>query len=208
MKVTFNFNKSTEVAMLTPFLSLAALVLFLAVGIGVRVAHHLRSYGSSGVALRDPTTAALALAFPSLALVQAVYAFIEPERARSWLLFQSRPLAIAGFLIAVAFTLAMFVAQLDLGASWRIGIDAGARPGLVTSGLYRFSRNPIFAFMLLVIFGLALTQPTFLSFVLFKLAVVVVVVQVLREEAYLHDAYGAEYAAYTARVGRFFPRLL
>ena len=34
------------------------------------------------------------------------------------------------------------VAQLHLGASWRIGIDADAKPGLVTDGLYRYSRNP------------------------------------------------------------------
>ena len=35
----------------------------------------------------------------------------------------------------------MVTAQLHLGASWRIGIEAGARPGLVTGGLYAVSRD-------------------------------------------------------------------
>lgn len=52
--------------------------------------------------------------------------------------------------------LALFVvAQAHLGPSWRIGIDERARPGLVTSGMYRFCRNPIFLFMETVFVGFA-----------------------------------------------------
>src|SRR2546428_6168167 len=45
----------------------------------------------------------------------------------------------------------LVVALLDLGVSWRIGIEEGSRSGLVTSGLYRVCRNPIFAAILLML---------------------------------------------------------
>ena len=35
----------------------------------------------------------------------------------------------------------LVIAQLNLGASWRIGIEEGSRPGLVTNGFYRFCRR-------------------------------------------------------------------
>ena len=46
-------------------------------------------------------------------------------------------LRVTGSVLVLGATALMLVAQLDLGASWRVGIDEGARPGLVTGGLYR-----------------------------------------------------------------------
>src|SRR5437016_4367869 len=54
----------------------------------------------------------------------------------------------------------LVVAQLNLGASWRIGIEEGSRPGLVTSGCYRFCRNPIFFAILVLLTGYTLLLPT------------------------------------------------
>jgi protein-S-isoprenylcysteine O-methyltransferase Ste14 len=104
-------------------------------------------------------------------------------------------------------TLLVVVAQLDLGASWRVGIDEGARPGLVTEGLYRFCRNPIFSAMFLTLGGLALAQPTWLSAVAVLGALVAVRSQVIEEESYLLANYGDTYRAYARRVGRFVPWL-
>jgi protein-S-isoprenylcysteine O-methyltransferase Ste14 len=190
-------------------LGLFTLTLFLFVGIVFRVLVHRRRYGGTGVALfRAPGLAALALAFPLVGLAQAIVAFVAPELVRAHLLVDSPALAVAGASVALVAGAAMALAQADLGASWRIGIDDDARPGLVTSGLYRFSRNPIFTFMLVAIFGLALIMPTLLSLLLFKAAVWIVIVQVSNEEDYLARAYGHAYAAYASRVGRFFPRVI
>src|SRR5207249_3253215 len=99
----------------------------------------------------------------------------------------------------------LVVAQLELGASWRIGIEQGARPGLVTSGVYRFCRNPIFFAILIVLTGYTLLLPTRLSLVLLVSAFVGMRLQVLTEEAYLSKAYGATYREYARGVGRFLP---
>jgi len=101
----------------------------------------------------------------------------------------------------------LVAAQLQLGVSWRIGIDEGAQSGLITSGLYRFCRNPIYLAMLILLIGYALLLPTRLSFALLVGTYVGIRLQTSAEEAYLLRTYKDAYRAYARRVGRFVPRL-
>jgi protein-S-isoprenylcysteine O-methyltransferase Ste14 len=96
-------------------------------------------------------------------------------------------------------------AMLDLGASWRIGIEQGARPGLVTDGLYRFSRNPIFLALIAFLAGYVLLLPTLLSALILAGGCVAIRQQIAEEESYLLRAYGDAYRAYARRVGRLLP---
>jgi protein-S-isoprenylcysteine O-methyltransferase Ste14 len=114
---------------------------------------------------------------------------------------------VTGTVLMFAGIALLVVAQLNLGASWRIGIEEGSRPGLVTSGFYRFCRNPIFFAILIVLIGYTLLLPTRLSLALLVGAFIGIRQQVLTEEAYLSRAYGDAYRAYAQRVGRFMPRI-
>ncbi|MBI4636567.1 MAG: isoprenylcysteine carboxylmethyltransferase family protein [Candidatus Rokubacteria bacterium] len=96
-------------------------------------------------------------------------------------------------------------AQFDLGASWRIGIEEGASPGLVTSGLYRFCRNPIFLAIVVTLTGYTLLVLTRLSVILLLGAFIGIRQQVLAEERYLLRTYGDAYRRYARHVGRFLP---
>lgn len=107
-------------------------------------------------------------------------------------------LLFGGLLLLVA-------AQLNLGASWRIGIEEGARLGLVTGGLYRFCRNPIFLALLVILAGYALLLPTLLSAAMLAGAYLALRQQIAAEESYLLRAYGEEYRNYARRVGRLLP---
>ena len=95
--------------------------------------------------------------------------------------------------------------QLDLGRSWRMGIDEATKPGLVTGGLYRFTRNPIYSAIFAALAGYAALLPTRLSLVLLLGAVIGFRQQVMLEEAYLLRTYGEAYRAYAREVGRFVP---
>jgi protein-S-isoprenylcysteine O-methyltransferase Ste14 len=117
------------------------------------------------------------------------------------------PWQVMGAVLLGGGVLLLVTAQLHLGASWRIGIDEGASPGLVTSGLYRFCRNPIFLALLVTLSGYTLMLPTRLSLGLLLGAYIGVRQQVAAEEAYLLRTYGESYREYARRVGRFLPGL-
>ena len=80
----------------------------------------------------------------------------------------------------------------------------GARDGLVTGGIYRWSRNPQNA-MLIVVYGcLALAADGGATFLLCAAMMAVYVLMVLCEESRLEGVYGAPYRSYCRRVPRFF----
>ncbi|MCW5746415.1 MAG: isoprenylcysteine carboxylmethyltransferase family protein [Alphaproteobacteria bacterium] len=113
----------------------------------------------------------------------------------------------AGALVMVTGLALLVAAQIGLGAAWRIGIDEDARPGLVTSGLYRYCRNPIFLGLLLIVAGYAALLPSWLSLILLVGFYVGVRLQIATEEAWLARIYGAAYRDYARRVGRLVPGL-
>jgi protein-S-isoprenylcysteine O-methyltransferase Ste14 len=139
---------------------------------------------------------------------QAVVAAVSPQRLEPVIGTDQRPVGMS-HLIGVPLLfggIALLVAAtLTLGASWRIGIEEGSRPGLVTSGVYRFCRNPIYFAIFVILAGYTLLLPTRLSLALLIGASIGVRQQVLTEEAYLARAYGDAFQAYARNVGRFVP---
>jgi protein-S-isoprenylcysteine O-methyltransferase Ste14 len=113
---------------------------------------------------------------------------------------------VVGLLLAVAGVLATLGAQLQMGASWRVGVDPGERTALVTGGAFALARNPIFTAMTATTLGLALMVPNPVAVAAVVLLVVSIQVQVRAvEEPYLTRTHGVVYAEYAARVGRFWP---
>lgn len=200
--------------MVSRSLPLIGAVLLLAVICGWRPWLQARRHGSSGVLLfrsgrrrqnvRDALGVVLLVGVVGQAIVAARWPeFLSPLDAIS------PPAATigqaTGTVLLFGGIVLLVIAQLDLGASWRIGIEEGARQGLVTSGLYRFCRNPIFLALLTTLTGYTLLLPTRLSLILLLGAFIGIRQQVLAEEAYLSRTYGDAYREYARRVGRFLP---
>lgn len=114
---------------------------------------------------------------------------------------------ILGALLAGVGLVVTLAAQMDLGASWRVGVDPEERTALVTDGAFGIVRNPIFSAMLLSSAGLALLTPNIVSLVATVTLAVAVQLQVrVVEEPYLARQHGAAFSVYAARTGRFVPR--
>lgn len=117
-------------------------------------------------------------------------------------------LNVVGVVLAVVGIAGTVYAQLDMGDSWRIGVDASERTTLVRTGVFALVRNPIFTAMLVFGLGIALVTPNLVALVGFAILVVTIELQVRAvEEPYLLSVHGDEYREYTARVGRFVPGL-
>jgi protein-S-isoprenylcysteine O-methyltransferase Ste14 len=88
---------------------------------------------------------------------------------------------------------------------FHLGIENtyGADNGLVTSGLYRYSRNPQYVASILAILGLAIAAAAIDVAVLSALAIGVYVLLPLAEEPWLERTYGASYQRYKQRTPRF-----
>jgi protein-S-isoprenylcysteine O-methyltransferase Ste14 len=95
------------------------------------------------------------------------------------------------------------LAQAQMGASWRIGIDTNASPPLVTGGLFALSRNPIFLGMRVSLLGLFLVLPNAVTLAILLAGEVLMQIQVRFEEDHLEATGGADYLAYHSSVGRW-----
>lgn len=102
------------------------------------------------------------------------------------------PLALAGLGVTI-------YGYFDLG----IENTYGSQDRLVTSGLYRYSRNPQYVASMLGFLGLAVAVASMQLLLLCTLAVGVYALLPLAEEPWLERAYGASYTRYQQRTPRF-----
>jgi protein-S-isoprenylcysteine O-methyltransferase Ste14 len=200
--------------MLWRYLPLAGMVLIVVIGGGVRPWLQRRRYGTFGVLLfrsgrrsQDLRDAGL-VALVALLMAQAFAAASSrhaPGLSADWPDAVRSVLPVAGAMLMLVGVAFFAVAQLNLGASWRIGIKEGEAPGLVTSGLYRICRHPIYLGLLAAVAGYTALLPTPLSLGLLAAAYVGARMQAAAEEAHLARTYGAAYRDYARGVGRFLP---
>lgn len=193
---------------------LAQTVMWALICIVWRASLQYRRTGSTGIALfRGSTFRELAkditiLFVPACLLFQDGMAIVDPGRTQlpGWIPELNEPrLRVVGVFLMGCATLLIAAAQVQMGKSWRIGIDEGAKPGLVTTGLYDLCRNPIYAFMFMWLAGRIFLVGNWLAVALLAIVYVGVRLQVRQEELYLERTYGDEFRAYAARVGRFVP---
>jgi protein-S-isoprenylcysteine O-methyltransferase Ste14 len=106
---------------------------------------------------------------------------------------------IAGVALVAAGLVLRILAYLALRSTWHI-------EGLVTSGIYAHTRNPIYLAFALIVVGVALLSRTWLAWPWVALCFFVFWLVAVREETDLLRAYGADYERYRRSVPRFLPR--
>jgi protein-S-isoprenylcysteine O-methyltransferase Ste14 len=184
---------------------------FVVLTLGVRVAIQLLRTGGTGlVGLRRGAglvdwlsgilfIGGMAMSIVSLELV--LQDSLEPVDALDTTL-----LHVIGIVLAAVGGSAVFLAQLGMGASWRIGVSDDQDTDLVTTGWFSLVRNPIYSAMIVGWSGFALMVPTWLSIAAVFVIAAGLELQVRSvEEPFLQRTHRDEYRRYAMRVGRFFP---
>jgi protein-S-isoprenylcysteine O-methyltransferase Ste14 len=110
---------------------------------------------------------------------------------------------VAGLGLMVVALVWTATAQMQMGKSWRIGIDTENKTELVEKGLFTVSRNPIFFGMRMALFGFFLTMPNAFTLLAVVLADVLMQIQVRLEEEFLQNSHGESYENYCKRVRRW-----
>jgi protein-S-isoprenylcysteine O-methyltransferase Ste14 len=88
--------------------------------------------------------------------------------------------------------------------SWRVGITEGQQTELVTTGIYRFSRNPYFASYGLLFVGVLFVYPSIILMITAVSQMIIFHRMILVEEQFLLAAHGDVYLKYKRSVGRYF----
>ncbi len=196
-------------------LPLAFAVLFIGGLVGYRAVRFVRLYGFSPIHVPRPAdwtahaclSRVLVLCFAAILALAALAAFwpavlqtVDPSY------FHAQPaLLMPGLGLAALATWLVWWGQEDMAASWRIGIAPAEQTELVTRGLFRFCRNPIYLGLQVGLAAFCCFLPGCISAALLVLGVILLKVQTRLEEVHLLQQHGASYAAYCARVGRFLP---
>jgi len=128
-----------------------------------------------------------------------VYQYLIPVK---WL--EISIIKYIGFVLIHIALLWIVIAQVQMGNSWRVGIDLSARTELKTKGLFSVSRNPIFLGMLITLTGIFLILPNAISLLVFVASIWIFQIQILLEEEYLAKKHGKNYIEYCKNVGRWF----
>ena len=118
-------------------------------------------------------------------------------------LFQSEIAAWIGVGLCGGGLLILLLSLVSFGRSFRVGIDADDPDQLVTTGVFAFSRNPLYVGFALVLIGELLVFPNWIPLAYLVVGFWLFHRQVLREEEFMRQHYGQEYAEYRRRVRRY-----
>ena len=178
------------------------------IGIAIRTPHAMANRANRIVAARkDATEQALLFAMfvammvlPMLHLAWDTFAFADYE------------LPMWGSAIGAALQLPylwlFWRSHADLGRNWSPGLEVRDAHSLVTEGVYKRIRHPMYA----AIWISALAQPLLIhnwigGFLVLPAFAAMYFIRAPREEAMMRGQFGEAYAGYCRRTGRLWPRL-
>ncbi len=149
----------------------------------------------------------LALAFACLWLIPGVYALTGFPRALD------RPLLPAIAYLGIA-TLCgalwlFYRSHRDLGQNWSISLQLRNEHRLITSGVYRFIRHPMYSSFFLLAFAQFLLLPNWFASASGLVGIgLLYALRIRQEERMMLNRFGADYRDYTRRTKRLIPWVL
>lgn len=113
---------------------------------------------------------------------------------------------LSGFWVGMLGNFVFLIAILSMKDSWRAGIPDKDKTKLITTGIYRYSRNPAFLGFDFMYLGILLMYFNGLTVLFTLYAVVMLHLQIKQEEKYLVSSFGEEYQMYQKQVRRYLGR--
>lgn len=113
------------------------------------------------------------------------------------------PLRIAGLLTGILAVLFFALATITMKNNWRVGIPE-EKTGLVTNGIYQWSRNPAFVGFDLLYLSVCVLFFNIPLLVISVWAAVMLHLQILQEENHMKKMFGEAYTAYMEQTYRYF----
>jgi protein-S-isoprenylcysteine O-methyltransferase Ste14 len=113
---------------------------------------------------------------------------------------------VAGALCLAAGLWFLYRSHADLGSNWSVTLEVREKHQLVTHGVYRRVRHPMYLALLLYSVGLMLVLPNWVAGPSYLVAIAMLIaLRVGPEERMMLEEFGKDYETYTRRTKRFVP---
>ena len=119
--------------------------------------------------------------------------------------YPADPVRVTGIAAGVIAVIFFAAATIAMKSSWRVGIPE-EKTSLITSGIYNWSRNPAYVGFDLLYLSVCLMFFNIPLMIISIWAAVMLHLQIIQEEAHLHNMYGPEYDEYKAHTMRYIGR--
>jgi protein-S-isoprenylcysteine O-methyltransferase Ste14 len=172
----------------------------------IRLPHALRSRWLPKARRTDPVRdrVLLGISFAGLFLVPVTYALTDEPAFAS---YRFRPLlAWLGTVVFVCSLSLFYLVHRQLAGNWSVTLEIRERHKLVTTGLYRQLRHPMYAAFWLWAVAQALLLPNWVAGPAGVIGFgILFAFRIGREERMMIETFGEEYRAYMARTKRIIP---
>jgi len=190
---------------MNPWIAKAVILAATVVMVVIRAPHGRRSRGVKVArSWKGPREAALltlawmGFLIPLLWVVFPVFSFAKYS-LRPWLFG-------AGVLCLVAGLWWFQRSHSDLGTYWSVTLELRENHRLITQGVYRYVRHPMYAALFLYAIGQALVVPNWVVGPSYFVAIgILFAFRIRAEERMMLETFGDEYAAYVARTKLLVP---
>ncbi len=144
------------------------------------------------------TLAWLAFFVPLVWIAAPVFAFAD---------YSLRPVPLSAGVVCLAGGLWLFArSHADLGTNWSLTLEIRKEHQLVTQGIYRALRHPMYSSLLLYSLGQALVVPNWIAGPSYGVAMsLLVAFRLGPEERMMREEFGKDYEAYVGRTKRLVP---
>ncbi len=131
-----------------------------------------------------------------------VMIIIEAIKPGTFNFYHSEYLAWIGILLWVAGYSLMWISYIQLGKNTRFGLPEGDSK-LVTSGIYKNCRHPMYAGLYLMIIGITLFIPHWIVITCCVVTVIIHHLIMLAEEKFMAEIFGEGWKIYTKNSRRY-----
>jgi protein-S-isoprenylcysteine O-methyltransferase Ste14 len=192
---------------MSPWIAKAIILAGSVVMIAIRHPHEKRSHDIKVVKTRKGTIEIVLLTVVGISFLLPFVWIVTPVLAFADYSLRSIPLIIGVTFIALGLWL-FYRSHADLGVNWSTTLEVREKHQLVTQGVYRQIRHPMYLAFLLHAGGQALVLPNWVAGPSYLVAFTLLfALRLGPEERMMREEFGKDYEEYSARTKRLIPRL-
>jgi protein-S-isoprenylcysteine O-methyltransferase Ste14 len=190
---------------MSPWYAKVAILIAAVAVIAIRSPHGTRSWEIKVISSRKDRLEVVLMTLASIGFLAPL-----PWIATPWLGFAEFPLHVLPLLIGCVLLAGslwlLYRSHADLGTNWSTTLEIREGHKLVTEGVYRRVRHPMYTAFLLYALGQALVIPNYVVGPSFLIAMTLLIaLRLKREEDLMRGQFADAYDLYVARTKKFVP---